>query len=205
MAVAEREEGRRLPRAELGGIGATRMERAAGGHRQQVWRRAGDRGQRRELLAGDRRHRVEQADRVGVLRVVEDVAHVADLDQLAGVHRRDAVGQLGGEREVVRDEEHGEAQPLPQRANHVDDGPLGQDVERGRRLVEDDQLRFQQEAERDRDALPHAAAQLVRIGGKDALARRAGPCATARARARSSAGRPSCRGRGPSRRNGPPP
>ena len=61
-------------------------------------------------------------------------------------------------------------QPLPQRANHVDDGPLGQDVERGRRLVEDDQLRFQQEAERDRNALPHTAAELVRIGGKNALA-----------------------------------
>ncbi len=43
------------------------------------------------------------------------------------------------------------------------------DVERGGRLVGDQQLRFQHQRHRDHDALALAAGEAVRIGGEDAL------------------------------------
>ena len=51
------------------------------------------------------------------------------------------------------------AQPLEQR----DDLRLHRDVERGGRLVGDDQLGLGRERERQHDALAHAAGELVRI------------------------------------------
>ena len=59
------------------------------------------------------------------------------------------------------------AEALDQR----DDLRLHRDVERGGRLVGDDQLRLGAERERDHDALAHAAGEFVRIG-VDALLRR---------------------------------
>ena len=52
------------------------------------------------------------------------------------------------------------AEALDQR----DDLRLHGDVERGGRLVGDDQFRFGADGERDHDALAHAAGEFVRIG-----------------------------------------
>ena len=52
---------------------------------------------------------------------------------------------------------------------------LDRDVERGRRLVGDDQRRAVQQRDRDRDALAHAAGELVRIGVEPARRRRECP------------------------------
>ena len=49
---------------------------------------------------------------------------------------------------------------------------LDRDVERGRRLVGDDHRRAVQERDRDRDALAHAAGELVRVGVEPARRRR---------------------------------
>ena len=49
-------------------------------------------------------------------------------------------------------------------ADHAEHALLHHDVERGRRLVGDDELGPADGGERDRHALPHAAGQLVRIG-----------------------------------------
>ena len=49
------------------------------------------------------RHRVEQAARVGMARRVEHLAGRPALDDAPGVHHRDAVGEAGDDREVVRD------------------------------------------------------------------------------------------------------
>src|SRR6185312_14876982 len=59
-------------------------------------------------------------------------------------------------------------EPLDQR----DDLRLHRDVERGGRLVGDDQRRIGGERERDDDALAHAAGELVRIGGEPLPRRR---------------------------------
>ena len=64
----------------------------------------------------------------------------ADLDDPAGVHDRDAVGDLEQQREVVRDEQDGEVQPLLQLDDLREDLPLHDDVERRRRLVHDHDL-----------------------------------------------------------------
>jgi hypothetical protein len=50
-----------------------------------------------------------------------------------------------------------------------DDARFYRDVERGGRLVEDEQLRVRQQSHRDDDALLLAAAQLMRIGAHDAV------------------------------------
>ena len=49
-------------------------------------------------------HGFEKAAGVGVSGRVENVAFVAEFDQIAGVHDGDAVGDLRDDGEIVRDE-----------------------------------------------------------------------------------------------------
>src|SRR5207302_6537503 len=65
--------------------------------------------------------------------------------------------------------DHREAEPLPQLPQQVDDRALREDVERGRRLVEDDDLGLEHERERDEHPLLHPARQLVRKRWKDPM------------------------------------
>ena len=81
---------------------------------------------------------------------------------LAEVHDRDPVGDVANDREVVRDEEVGEAEVVLEPGEQVDDLGLDRDVERRDRLVEDDQLRVEREGARDADPLPLPAGELVR-------------------------------------------
>ena len=67
------------------------------------------------------------------------------------------------DREVVRDEEIGQAELALQVAQQIEHLRLDRDVERGDRLVADDQLRVRRERAGDADALPLAAGELVRI------------------------------------------
>ena len=81
----------------------------------------------------------------------------AALDDAAGVHHQDLVGAHHG-REPVRDHERGAAD-----ADAVElglDRLLGRGVERGGRLVEDQDRRILQQRARDRDALLLAAGEL---------------------------------------------
>ena len=66
-------------------------------------------------------------------------------------------------RQVVRDEQVGEAELLLQVLEQVDHLRLDRHVERRHRLVADDQLRLDRERARDADALALAAGELVRI------------------------------------------
>ena len=77
------------------------------GEVDQRRRRALDRVQPLRLRPVEPRDRAEQAPGVRVLRVVEDVALRAALDDAAGVHDDDLVGDLGDDAEVVRDQDHG--------------------------------------------------------------------------------------------------
>ena len=88
---------------------------------------------------------------------------VAELDDAAEVHHGDAVGDLPDHRQVVRDEDVGEVELALQVPQQVQDLRLDRDVERGDRLVADDQLRRERERARDADALPLAARELVRV------------------------------------------
>ena len=72
---------------------------------------------------------------------------------------------------------------LLQVLEQVEDLRLDRDVERGDRLVADDEVRVQGERARDADALALAAGELVRIPRRR-VARQADDARAARARAR---------------------
>ena len=87
---------------------------------------------------------------------------VPDLDDLAEIHDRDAVGDVANDREVVRDEDVRQPEVALQRLEQVDDLRADRDVERRDRLVENDQLRTERQRAGDADALALAAGELVR-------------------------------------------
>ena len=159
-----------LDAAAVEGKAAARVEGAAGRDRRQPRHRA--RNLHEALVfAGERRDRAHQALGIGMQRVAHHVLHRADLGDAAGIHHRDAVGGLRDHAHVVGHQHHGgavvAAEPLDQR----DDLRLHRHIERGGRLVGDDQLGLGADRERNDDALAHAAGEFVRIG-VDAFFRR---------------------------------
>ena len=81
-----------------------------------------------------------------MLRLLDDVAHRADLGDAAGVHDGDAVGGLGDDAHVVGHQHHRRAVVAAQTLQQGDDLRLDRDVERGRRLVGDDEARDRRRA-----------------------------------------------------------
>ena len=98
-----------------------------------------------------------------MLRIGEERVHRRLLDDAAGVHDRDAIGHLGDDAEIVGDQQQRQAHPRLQLAQQVEDLRLDRHVERGRRLVGDQQRRFAGERHRDQRALAQAARELVRV------------------------------------------
>src|SRR5215217_4327397 len=145
------------------GVGASRVELAARRKVYQVRRGARNRAQLL-LSSGEGRYRIQKADRVRVARVVEDLLDFSELDDAAGVSRGHPVSQLGGQRKVVGDEDHGEAVLVFQGPQHFDYSPLRQHVERGGWFVQYQHPWVQQKAECDHDPLAHTAGELVREG-----------------------------------------
>jgi hypothetical protein len=91
------------------------------------------------------------------------------LAHLTVAHDDHVVGDLANHPEVVADEEHAHAMPLLEPGEQLEDLPLDRDVERGRRLVGNEELRLAGERHRDHHALLLAARELVRIGGQPPL------------------------------------
>ena len=85
------------------------------------------------------------------------------LDDVAGVHDDDLVAGLGDDAEIVRDEQQRHAELASQPRQQLEDLRLDGDVERGGRLVGDEQRRAAGERHGDHHALAHAAGHLVRI------------------------------------------
>ena len=90
----------------------------------------------------------------------------AVLDDLAVVHHADAVGDLAHDAEVVGDEQHRHAEPLLRVLEQLEDLRLHRDVERGGRLVGDQQVRLVRQRHGDHHALALAAGELVRIAAQ---------------------------------------
>ena len=90
----------------------------------------------------------------------------ADLGDAAAVEHDDLVGVADG-REPVGDRDRRPA--LGQPLERLLDGALGLRVERGRRLVEDEDRRVAQDRPRDRDPLPLAAREAVAALADDGL------------------------------------
>src|SRR5689334_14202740 len=109
------------------------------------------------------RDRGPQPARIVMFRHLADLADVADLHQFSLQHHADAVAELRHQMQVVGDEQHREAEAALQVDHLLQYLALHHHIERRRRLVHDDKLRLQSQADGDDDALAHAAAELVRI------------------------------------------
>src|SRR5881275_3043952 len=107
--------------------------------------------------------RAEQPPRVRVLRVVEDLLLVPLLDDPAGVHDEDPVGDVGDDAEVVRDQDDRRAEVALQVLDQLQDLSLDRHVEGRGRLVCDQQVRVAGQRQRDHHALPHPARELMRV------------------------------------------
>src|SRR5690554_1278077 len=155
-------EERRLLGALLELEGAAATEAAS--LRPRGWRRdpAGDHG---ELLlaCAQARDRAQQALRVGVSRVGEDLLDRALLHDLPAVHHDHAVAHLRNDAEVVRDQEHRHAETVTEPRNQLQDLGLDRHVERGGRLVGDQEVRLAGERDGDHHALALAARELMRV------------------------------------------
>ena len=97
-----------------------------------------------------------------MLRPLEHLGRAALLDDLALAHDVDPVGHAAHDAEVVGDEQHGHAELALQRLQQLEDLRLDGDVERGGRLVGDQQVGLVGERHGDHDALALAAGELMR-------------------------------------------
>ena len=104
-------------------------------------------------------------------RILHHVLHRADLGDPPRIHHRDAVGGIGDYTHVVGHQHYRRAMIAPEALDQRDDLRLHGDIERGGRLVGDDQFRLGADRKRDHDALAHAAGEFMWIG-VDALFRR---------------------------------
>ena len=91
-------------------------------------------------------HRAQQAERVRVSRLAEDLVDRARLDDLARVHHRDALARLGDTARSCETKTTLTPSSLAQRGEQLQDLVLDRHVERGGRLVAEDQLRLQAES-----------------------------------------------------------
>src|SRR5205823_7950364 len=102
----------------------------------------------------------EQSLRVRMLRLREQLLARRDLDELPEVHHGDPVAEVLDGREIVRDEQARELQVLLQVAQQVEDRRLHGNIQRGYRLVRDEQARRDREGAREADALTLPAREL---------------------------------------------
>ena len=169
----------RADRQQFGMFGALlHRKRAAGAEaaagRPGAWigRLALDGGQPPAVrLAVEPRRGIQQRPGIGVLRVAQQVLGRAFLHHLAGIHHQHAGADIGDDAEIVADQDHRGAEIGVQPAQQVEDLRLDRHVQRGGRLIGDQQRRLVGEAHRQHHALPHAAGVLVRVAAHRALRR----------------------------------
>src|SRR5690349_11034770 len=126
--------------ADIAGEPATRLEAA------RVWRLDEQRRQtldRAEAIASDiveAWQRVQEAPRIRHPRPLEELVDGRRLDDPTGVHDVHPVAHPGGDAEVVGDHQHSGMELVRQSLDQFQDLRLDGHVERGRRLVGEDQL-----------------------------------------------------------------
>ena len=107
---------------------------------------------------------VEQGRGVGVGGGAVDRVDRADLDDPAEIHHQHPVGDVMHDVQVVADEQVGQAELLPSgRSSRFSTCASHRFVQRGDRLVQDQQAGLQRQGAGDVDALALAAGQLVRV------------------------------------------
>ena len=189
---ARRDGSRRLASATRACAPAPRPGSGSNANGQRVWKRQPERPMPRprhralDLLepAAARlglRDGAQQALGIGVARPAQQLRARALLDDLARVHDGHAVGHLVDHAEVVRDEQHRGAGLGGEVAQQLQDLRADGGVERGGRLIGDQQARAHRHGHGDHDALLEPAGELVRIGARSGSSGRGcRPCRTAR-------------------------
>jgi hypothetical protein len=113
----------------------------------------------------------------------QDLRGAGLLDHLAVLHHQHLVADEAHHRQVVADEDIGQAEIVLQVLQQVEHLGLHRDVQRAHRLVEHQHLGVQRQAARDGHALALAAGELVRVLAEGRPSR---PTFSSRARARCS-------------------
>ena len=96
-------------------------------------------------------------------RAAVDVIGRSHFHDVPEIHHGNAIRDVPDDREIVRDEDVGQAEFLLQILHQVDHLRLNRHIERAHRFVGDDDLRIGRQRARDADALPLPAGELVRI------------------------------------------
>ena len=159
----DRPQLRHLGPAPIDRVRAPRMERASRWRVRRIRHRAGQHDPRPPGREVDLRHGRAQRQRVRVGRPREDLLRRAVLDDTAEVQHRGLLAELLDHRQVVRDQHVGEPAFAPELGDELEDPRLHRDVERARRLVEDQHPGLDRERAGDRHALALAARELVRV------------------------------------------
>jgi len=110
-----------------------------------------------------RGYRVQKSTGVGVRRSMENFALRSQFHEIAGIHHRDAVGDLGNDREVMRNKEHGQAKLGSQFGEELENLRLHGDIESGGGFIGNQQHGTIHYCHRDHDALAHASGELIRV------------------------------------------
>ena len=147
-------------------ISSARSQRGANGH--PGGRCATSGGKPRNLvqltlLVDGVGHGAEQSLRVRIAGRGEEFARFGLLENLSGVHHDDVVGHAGDDAEVVRDENDARPGVDFELFDEFENLGLNRHVERGGRLVGDEQFRLARKRHGDHHALSHAAGKFVRV------------------------------------------
>src|SRR5262245_14982830 len=103
----------------------------------------------------------EQGSRVWMPGRFEDALGGADLHDAAEIHHHHAIAEEADEVQVVRHEQVGDVELLPQIGQEVEDHGLHGDVEGGRRLIEHEEARRERDGPGDAHALLLAPGELM--------------------------------------------
>ena len=96
-------------------------------------------------------------------RRTEQRLRVGDLHDTPEIHHADAVRHVPHDGQIVADEQIGQTQPVLEILHQVQNLRLHGDIERRSRFVTDDELGVRGQRTCNRNALPHAPRELVRI------------------------------------------
>ena len=115
---------------------------------------------------GNLRGRFEQAAGVGMGRTLGDLLGASYFNNLSPIHDSDAGGEIAYDRHRMRNEQVGKSEITLQLRKQVDDLGADADVERGYRLVANNEFGAKGEGAGNADALPLSAGEFMRVAAE---------------------------------------
>ena len=106
---------------------------------------------------------MQQAERIGVLRVGVQLLDRRIFDDEAGIHHQHSLRQARDHPEIMGDPDDGHAQLIAQALDQIDDLGLDGDIQGGRRFVGYQDLWVAGQGHRNHHSLAHTPGELVRV------------------------------------------